>query len=781
MPMTAAPAASLVEALITAIRKAGHVNQGVMAAPAAILWPDADRQWEAALPELLAALPELLVFGDHRPELRQGPAIWIKWALSGRAADFAPEGRVPVIYLPGVSRAQLRAVETCARALQPLAELQYRGVFFSQASAKDWTVNAFLVARQGGLQLDVAQDRATQHALELALSGGVLLQRSLTDLQGKRLDAAFFQALLTPRPERDMLQWLSDPAAVRHPGDEARWEAFRGWCRDQLGFDPGKDDVVDGRERLCKAQDGWATVWEAYADQHRKVPHLYDKLLLVPSPPEQLGVFVADDAWMRYPSLNAEAENALAAALDTAAQATPEAARAAVLQAEARHAARRQSLWRQMGHAPLAVALESLAVVAAGTASPLGGETLEAQAKRYRDGAWRIDAAALQALADAGSTRNRDLIGRILAACYTPWLDESARLFQAAVQAEGGLGSRDPIFTETAPGTLTVFVDGLRYDVAEKLAEHMRPVARVALHAAWTSLPSVTASGKPWVSPLKAGVAGRATDTEFAPGVAATGQDLNAHHFHKLLAEAGVAAPRGLAVGIDGQAWIETGNIDHLGHQTDLELARGLDRQVADIAEKLTEVLEMGWSRVRVVTDHGWLLVPGGMPKVELAAHQAETRWGRCATLKERAQGTPLTFAWSWCPEVRIAMAPGIGSFRAGMVYAHGGLSLQEMLVPVLDLVPTGGRTKAPLDVKVAWKRLTCVVEAEGAPPGHRVDIRLKPYDPASSVAEGGKPLDSGHVRLLVTEDHHEGAAASVVVLDAAGEVVHKLATEIGG
>jgi hypothetical protein len=56
-----------------------------------------------------------------------------------------------------------------------LAELQYRGVFWSQTNGKDWTVKAFLTARQGGLALNVAQDQPTQQALRRTLAAGELL------------------------------------------------------------------------------------------------------------------------------------------------------------------------------------------------------------------------------------------------------------------------------------------------------------------------------------------------------------------------------------------------------------------------------------------------------------------------------------------------------------------------------------------------------------------------------------------------------------------------------
>jgi hypothetical protein len=44
--------------LINAVRKAAIFNPEVQAAPACILWPDRDRQWEGVIPILQPELPE---------------------------------------------------------------------------------------------------------------------------------------------------------------------------------------------------------------------------------------------------------------------------------------------------------------------------------------------------------------------------------------------------------------------------------------------------------------------------------------------------------------------------------------------------------------------------------------------------------------------------------------------------------------------------------------------------------------------------------------------------
>ena len=72
----------LVDEFIKAVRSAAVFNKEVQVAPACILWPDRDRQWETAMPRLQEEMPELLILGDYKPETRTGPAIWLRCQLS---------------------------------------------------------------------------------------------------------------------------------------------------------------------------------------------------------------------------------------------------------------------------------------------------------------------------------------------------------------------------------------------------------------------------------------------------------------------------------------------------------------------------------------------------------------------------------------------------------------------------------------------------------------------------------------------------------------------------
>ena len=277
--MTTTKPVTVLQALAQALQQAQRFNTGVQVAPACILWPDKDGQWLSALPTLREQLPQLLTLGEYAPQTRCGPAIWLKAAIAGLLPD-GPGDSVPVVYLPGVSRVDLRAIESCPRSLQPLAELQYRGVFWSQANAKDWTVSAFLASKNGGLALDVAQDKTTQEALSQALQVGVLLEQPVSALQGRAINAEWLLGLLAPNPMRDLLQWMNAPEAMRQQWSAVLWDVFAKRCKADFGFDPLADGVLTAAELLASRDGKWGMVWALYQDSFASFPNIYALLRL---------------------------------------------------------------------------------------------------------------------------------------------------------------------------------------------------------------------------------------------------------------------------------------------------------------------------------------------------------------------------------------------------------------------------------------------------------------------------------------------------------------------
>src|ERR1035441_4576392 len=117
--------ADILQHLLHSVRGAAVHNPDVQAAPRCILWPDGDRQWEAAAARLQSELPEMFILGDYDAAKRTGPAIWLRCVIANKAPKVeVPIDSTPILYLPGVSRQDLRAVETCPDHLKPLAELQ---------------------------------------------------------------------------------------------------------------------------------------------------------------------------------------------------------------------------------------------------------------------------------------------------------------------------------------------------------------------------------------------------------------------------------------------------------------------------------------------------------------------------------------------------------------------------------------------------------------------------------------------------------------------------------
>ena len=774
--MNAGP--SLFNALQLALAEAAKFNKSVQEGPAAILWSDAERQWASVVSRLRAAGMPILSLGEYDLAALQGPAIWLKCALARTLAEVTLGEGVPVLYLPGVSRADLRAIESCPRHLQPIAELQYRGVFWTQVNAKDWTVNAFLSSKKGGMGLEIGQDKATQEAMLRALDA--LMDTPIEQLAGKHLKAADFDHLLVADPVRDVLTWMNAPVATRTSWGEGRWAAFVGRCRQDLGLHPEKDGELTAAERLAARQGTWSQVWERYAEAHARYPHVLELLRRVGSPQDMF----ADTEG--YPKANDDAEAALRTELESLGHLSRTEARKLLDGLEQRHAGRRHQLWAQMGLAPLAQALEHLAALGMLASTPLHGSVAE-MAARYREHMWHIDSAAVSAMGCVHAKPDQAAVESVLRTLYVPWLEDCALHLQEQAKLEGGIGG-SPILKEPEPpayvaGLCMVFVDGLRYDIAQRLVGRLQAAGhQIEQDTAWTSVPSVTASGKAWVSPVAHRVAGSASDSDFEPGVKGEGKALNTHHFRRLLAEEGWQFLTPSECGeVSGKAWTEAGDLDHYGHENGLKLARDMDRLVLPIVERIQELVEAGWRRIRVVTDHGWLLVPGGMPKVDLPKYMANTRWGRCAVLKENAKTDFLTLGWGWAPEVPIAMAPGISSFIAGVEYAHGGLSLQESLIPVINIKAKASKSKPALEVKtIQWNGLRCRIEVGGNGAGLWADVRAKAADASSSMVDKAKPVQDGKASLVVSNDEAEGQAAFVVIYDESGELLAKQHTVIG-
>ena len=200
---------------------------------------------------------------------------------------------------------------------------------------------------------------------------------------------------------------------------------------------------------------------------------------------------------------------------------------------------------------------------------------------------------------------------------------------------------------------------------------------------------------------------------------------------------------------------------------------------VGRLCGRVLALLEAGWPEVRVVTDHGWLLLPGGLPRVELPEHLTAVRKGRCARLKDDASTDQQTVSWTLDPQVRIAVAPGISAYEAGREYEHGGLSPQECVVPVLTVTRAGATVSAAI-AAVRWIGLRCRITVKGAPEGSTAGLRSRAADDSTSIAASSSTVKEGKASLLVEDDTREGEAAVLVLLGPDGDVLVQQSTVVG-
>jgi len=770
---------TLLDTLATAIRHAADYNPNAQSAPAAVLWPDPTSEWKPLLSRLRERIP-LYRLGPYDPGAGSGPAYWLRCIVDRSVPEAPADGDTPVLYLPGISRAEIRAVEECPQTLQPLAELQYRGAVWAHRNGRDWSIAGFLSSEEGGLGVEVTGDAETRAAVSRALTR--LVDEPVSRLRHQSpLRAPFFLGLLQPDAVRSILLWLSEPTGFRTRTGPDEWSAFRSLCRSEYAFDPERDGEITGAERLAEREGPWAAVWDRFAEAPGNYPGIPDGLRRA-RPQATLPLFHHVDSW---PQENDAAEEQLRNELLELVNALPSDARSAIMRLEAEHGPRRSSVWGALGQTPLATALGPLSRLAQATSQPVSGNSAQDIAGRYAEDGWRADAALIDSLCAVKSATPAE-IASVKAASgtiYRTWLEASATTFQASLPEEGAIRDVYPLapITWGEPGTCLLFTDGLRFDAARRLEAALGAQdLHCDLNWRLAALPTVTATAKPAISPVADRFAG---GPGLDPVLKGTERRVTVDVLRRALTDAGWQVLRGDETGDPHRlGWTEIGAIDAYGHEHGWRVAIHLAGELRAVEGRIAALLEAGWRRVVVITDHGWLLLPGGLPKVQLPEHLTEVRKGRCARLKPLSQTDQRQVNWYWDPQVRIAVASGICCYEAGKEYEHGGISPQECVVPVLTVTSERASAEAVSITGIVWKGLRCVVTLAGGSAEVLVDLRSKPRDAVSSVVISLKsPTADGTASLLVPDDSLEGETAMVVALSRDGAILAQMPTVIGG
>jgi hypothetical protein len=757
------------ETLAKALLGAAAFQQSAEAAPQAVLWCDVQSDFAPIIPALRSRLPQVLSFGEYNLASRTGPALWIRAAATRQVPGVEwPENEPPIIYLPGTAREVLRGAEDCPPELAALVWFAVSGVFFGQPKqARDWTMRGFLAAKGSPVGLDIPEDKATREALIRAATR--LFVEPVSSLIGKQWDAAMLDGLLVEDPVVGMLAWMD--GTLTPDADPARFEAFGALATKQFGFDPRKKSRQDAAARFARREKAWGKVWNRFEQANGAYEGVV-KLLWFEEPRQ------ADllDNPVSYPKENARREDSLRTALKALGDVSAEKAAKIIGELEKAHGWRCLTVWARRGEARLAQALEHLAVVAG--AAPLPSHDAEAMAAAYATEGWKIDAAALAALDLARGGDDRAAAVAALRAVYLPWLDAGASALQALVVA-GKAKLAQPVKAPAPPsGAVLLFVDGLRMDLAQRLMGLLQARgASAKLAHRWSGFPTVTATCKPLTSPAAPLLAAGPPDAMLPmyEGKAAA---------KPVLMKALEAAGWSCAISLlpDQPVWQETGQFDEEGHALGSKLAERVRDALEGVANEVMKLAQQG-RRVRIVTDHGWLLMPDGLPHAPLTAGLTEPsgKANRVALLKDGAPTNYPRVPWSWDDAVQFVTPPGARAFFSGTEYAHGGISPQECVLPVVDVIAEV--FPKPIVISANWRNLMLKVKVEGGA-GLSADVRLgTDTGGPSALIKGPKTLDDAGEANLGVDSDYEGHEVCVVIArpDSPQDVVAKLVTKAGG
>ena len=541
-----------------------------------------------------------------------------------------------------------------------------------------------------------------------------------------------------------------------------------------------------GAEKLAIHQGPWKAVWERYCEAPNRYPNIPSQIRKCTMPLELFNNAQTHGGW---PQWNEQQENDLRDALIKLDTVPAHKARERLLELDKSHRERRKLIWIELGESPLALALRHLSVLSEITANPLMAGSTKDLADGYTHTGWKADAAVWYALSPIEKENDFQAVTTAIRSVYMPWLEDSSRYFQSEVNKSGYPGlpldkRKSQGFKE---GDCILFVDGLRFDLARHLTEILTNKGyTVSTNNSWCALPSVTATGKPSVSPVWSCIGGNEANSDFEPIVKETGQSLKGgYHLKKLLDSNGWRLMEKSDCGDgNGRAWCELGNIDHEGHEKGWKLAKQVTGLLSEISGHVEQLLAAGWKKVKIVTDHGWLLMPGGLPKIDLPASLVENKWGRCAVIKPGAATKEKLYPWYWNSNQSIALADGISCYKGGQEYAHGGLSLQECLIYELEVSSGKPISQAPsVEITdITWKGLRCKIAVDGEFDDLFFDIRSKAGSAEYSLVMNIKPLNtSGMASVVVENEELEGVEALIVLLDKEGGIVAQTKTMIGG
>lgn len=384
----------------------------------------------------------------------------------------------------------------------------------------------------------------------------------------------------------------------------------------------------------------------------------------------------------------------------------------------ARIAAREDLFWARTGEAPYWEPISLAAKLHGGCAAAL--EALPGY-RRVADlvaaytapaGWWRLDSWALKLAAVSGRL-TAEQQGRFLAPAlrlYREYVDLAAKRLAELVREEGWQPDQVKFWSDTVRAvrgcTAILFIDALRFDLAFYLKELLEGSREFAVTLNWqkASLPSITEVGMAALLPgtergLSLGVEDRFSLSIGSENV--TGSNRRRDYLRKTLGRNGgvlnLEEAEGLPSLPSGVSHLVVlwDGIDDFGTFT-ADLSPGTFLELVERIRRVVQHLgRLGCTKVLIAADHGFLFIPtvaGAPVRLEAPAGERMVVKHRFAAGSFRASTGTLEIEGhrlGWPGDTLFAFPAGYSIFGLPgetPVFFHGGLSLQEAVIPVLAI-----------------------------------------------------------------------------------------------
>jgi len=126
--------------------------------------------------------------------------------------------------------------------------------------------------------------------------------------------------------------------------------------------------------------------------------------------------------------------------------------------------------------------------------------------------------------------------------------------------------------------------------------------------------------------------------------------------------------------------------IDSLGHDKASDLIRHLNTEVERLVLVIGKLHRWGYPEVHLLTDHGFVTTSSEFEPtvVPIPADRTIVAKSRYALVEEGTLIDAKTFPFPFDPRIRVAVPAGMVFFKSEKTFSHGGIALQEVVIPHL-------------------------------------------------------------------------------------------------